>query len=122
MLCEVAILLGHKRLERGQFRLTIFPDFLGTHGITPQHISDALIREDLGQLLIEEVHLQGPCTQQFLNRGSLNLSPFVANKHWGRRCTSPRRFRAHLLEIGESQRWLCASMPPNSDLLQTARN
>ena len=53
---------------------------------------------------------------------SLNLSQFVAHKHWGRRCASPRRFSAHLLEIGESQRWLLASMPPNFDLLQTAIN
>jgi hypothetical protein len=53
---------------------------------------------------------------------SLNLSHFVAHKHWERRCASPRRFSANLLEIGESQRWLLASMPPNFDLLQTAIN
>src|SRR5215468_10846438 len=49
-----------------------------------------------------------------------NLSQFVAHKYWGRCCASPRRFSAHLLEIGESQRCLLASMPPNFDLLQTA--
>src|SRR5262245_64457189 len=43
---------------------------------------------------------------------TLNLSQFVAHKHWGRRCASPRRFSANLLEIGEAQRWLRASMPP----------
>src|SRR5215813_4547399 len=43
---------------------------------------------------------------------SLNLSQFVAHKHWGRRCASPRRFSANLLEIGESQRWLLTSLPP----------
>jgi transposase len=53
---------------------------------------------------------------------SLNLSQFVAHKHWGRRCASPCGFSANLLEIGESQRWLLASMPPNFDLLQTAIN
>src|SRR5262245_33166187 len=53
---------------------------------------------------------------------SLNLSQFVVHKYWGRCCASPRRFSAHLLEIGESQRCLLASMPPNFDLLQTAIN
>src|SRR5262249_53881451 len=52
----------------------------------------------------------------------LNLSQFVAHKHWGRRYASPRRFSAHLLEIGESPRWLLASTPPNFDLLQPAIN
>src|SRR5215813_5488262 len=51
---------------------------------------------------------------------TLNLSQCVARKHWGRRCASPRRFSANLLEIGGSQRWLLAAMPPNFDLLQTA--
>src|SRR5262249_10075603 len=55
-------------------------------------------------------------------KSSLNLSQFVARKHWRRRWVSPRRFSANLLEIGGSQRWLRASMPPNVDLLQTARN
>src|SRR5262245_27499682 len=49
-------------------------------------------------------------------------SQFVAHKYWGRCCASPRRFSAHLLEIGESQRCLLASMPPTFDLLQSAIN
>ena len=69
MVCEVLVLLGDLRLERGQFRVPGVPDFLGTHGIAPQHVADALIREHLGQLLIEEVHLQGPGAQQFFNLG-----------------------------------------------------
>src|SRR5712691_12351535 len=65
MVCEVLVLLSDLGLERGEFRLTGFPDFLSTHRITPQHIAEALIREHLGQLLIEEVHLKGPYAQQF---------------------------------------------------------
>ena len=57
------------RLERGQFRVSGVPDFLGTHRIPPQHVAYALIREHLGQLLIEEVHLQGPGAQQLVNLG-----------------------------------------------------
>ena len=42
---------------------------MGTHGIPPQHIADALIRVHLGQCLIEEVHLKSPLAQQFFNLG-----------------------------------------------------
>jgi hypothetical protein len=68
MVCEVLVLLGDVRLERGQFRVPGVPDFLGTYRITPQHVAYPSIREHLRQLLIEEVHLQGPCAQQFFNR------------------------------------------------------
>ena len=67
--CEVLVLLGDQRLERGQFRVPGVSDFLGTHRIPPQHVADALLREHLGQLLIEEVHLKGPGAQQFFNLG-----------------------------------------------------
>src|SRR5512145_342944 len=69
MLCEVVIVLGHKSLERGQLRLTIFPDFWGTHGIPPQHVADALLREYLGQLLLKKLHLECPCSEQCFNLG-----------------------------------------------------
>ena len=69
MVGEVVVLLGDLGLERGQFCVPRVPHFLGTHGITPQHVADALIRQHLGQLLIEEVHLQGPGAQQFVNLG-----------------------------------------------------
>ena len=37
--------------------------------MTSEHVAEALIREPLGQLLIEEVHLQGPLFQQFFTLG-----------------------------------------------------
>ena len=47
MVYEVLIVLGDPRLERGQFRVPSGLDFSGPHGITPQHIAYALIREHL---------------------------------------------------------------------------
>jgi hypothetical protein len=35
---------------------------LGTHGMTPQDVSDALIREHLGQLLLKKLHVKYPCS------------------------------------------------------------
>ena len=67
MVCEVLVLLGDLGLERGQFRMPGIPHFLRTYGIPPQHVSDALLGEHLGQLLLEEVHLKGPLSQQFFN-------------------------------------------------------
>ena len=52
----------------------------------------------------------------------LNVSQCVVQKYWGRRCASPRWCRAYLVDIGESQRWLLASMPPNFALRHTASN
>src|SRR5713101_8403817 len=72
MVGEVLILLGDLGLKRRQFRVPGVPDFLGPHRIPPQHVADALIREHLGQLLIEEVQLQGPLLQQFFNLGFRN--------------------------------------------------
>jgi hypothetical protein len=40
------------RLERRQFRVPGVPDFLGPHRIPPQHVAYALIRQHLGQFLI----------------------------------------------------------------------
>ena len=72
MVCEVLVLLGNLGLEHGQLRLPGVPDFLGTHGITSEHVAEALIREHLGQLLIKEVHSKGPLFQQFFNLGFRN--------------------------------------------------
>ena len=72
MVGEVLILLGDLCPERRQFRVPGVPDFLGTHRIPPQHVADTLIREHLAQLLIEEVHLQGPVFQQCFNLGFRN--------------------------------------------------
>src|SRR5215831_17097856 len=69
MLCEVVIVLRYKSLERGQFCVPSFSDFLSTHGIPPQHVADALIREHLGQLLLKKVQLECPSSQQFFNLG-----------------------------------------------------
>jgi hypothetical protein len=66
--------LGHQSLERGEFRAPGVPHFLGTHRITSEHVAEPLIREHLGQLLIEEVHLKGPGSQQFFNLGFSNGS------------------------------------------------
>src|SRR5262249_56321634 len=67
MVGEVLILLDNLGLERRQFRVPGVPHFLGTHGMTPQHVSDTLFCEHLGQLLIEELQLKGPYAQQFFN-------------------------------------------------------
>src|SRR5207244_5291056 len=67
MLFEIEIVLRYKSLERGQFRVPSFSDFLGTYGITPQHVADALIREHLGQLLLKKFQLECPGSQQFFN-------------------------------------------------------
>src|SRR5215470_10838576 len=69
MLCEVVIVLCYKSLERGQFRMPSCSPFLGPHGITPQYVADALIREHLSQLLLKKFQLECPGAQQFLNLG-----------------------------------------------------
>ncbi len=67
MVGELVLLLGDLGLERRQCRVPGVPDFLGTHRIPPPHVADALIREPLGHLLIEEVHWQGPGAQQLFH-------------------------------------------------------
>src|SRR5467141_1643506 len=49
MVSEVWVLLGDLGLERRQFRVPRVPHFLSTHGMTPQHVSDTLLGEPLGQ-------------------------------------------------------------------------
>jgi hypothetical protein len=48
-------MFGNQSLKCGEFRVPGFPDFLGTHGMTPQNVSETIISEHLDQLLIEEV-------------------------------------------------------------------
>ena len=67
MVGEVLVLLGDMRLERGQFRVPGVSDCLGTPRIPPPHVADTVLREHLGQLLIEEVHWQDPGAQQLFH-------------------------------------------------------
>src|SRR5262245_45156397 len=69
MVYEVLVLFGDMRLERGQFCVPGVPDLLGPHRITPEHVSEALIREHLDHLLVEEVQLKRPLAQQLFNLG-----------------------------------------------------
>jgi hypothetical protein len=63
------VLLGDVRLERAQLRLPRVSDVVGTPGMPSEHVAEALSRQPLGPLLIEEVPLQGPDAPQFGNLG-----------------------------------------------------
>ena len=60
---------GDLGLERGQLRVPSVPHVLGTPGMPPPHVVDALLRQHLGHLLLAEGHGPGPGAQQLFQLG-----------------------------------------------------
>jgi hypothetical protein len=69
MVGEGLLRLGDLGPELRQVRVPGVSDCWGTHRMPPPHVAAPLIREPLGPLLLEEVHVHGPLWQQFFPRG-----------------------------------------------------